>query len=110
MNIDATEGAENDRHRFNPWRAPGSAPVVDPCGQAGGKYKQTPVGGDSVFTTTILSTMGDMGSKLKPVPTQLQANWTAGSAVDVSWGMRCNHGGGELACRGAWRGTPSFGQ
>ena len=33
MNINAVEGAENDSYRFNPWRAPGSAPVVDPCGQ-----------------------------------------------------------------------------
>ena len=24
---------------------PGNAPVVDPCGQAGGKYKITPMGG-----------------------------------------------------------------
>ena len=40
---------------FNPWRAPGSAPVIDPCGQAGGKYKQTPVGGDSVFVTVNVS-------------------------------------------------------
>lgn len=29
MNIDATEGAEEDSYRFNPWRAPGHAPVVD---------------------------------------------------------------------------------
>ena len=51
----------------NPWRAPGSAPVVDPCGQAGGKYKETPVGGDSVFATVSLDgktyQMGDLGSR-----------------------------------------------
>ena len=35
---------------FNPWRAPGYAPVVDPCGQAGGKLRQQHIGGDSVFT------------------------------------------------------------
>ena len=29
MNIDAVEGAEEDSYRFNPWRAPGYAPVVD---------------------------------------------------------------------------------
>jgi hypothetical protein len=46
--------------RFNPWRAPGTAPVVDPCGQAGGKFPQTKVGGDSVFYTTPLAKMGDM--------------------------------------------------
>jgi len=40
MNVDAVEGSVEDRYRFNPWRAPGSAPVVDACGQAGGKYEQ----------------------------------------------------------------------
>ena len=30
MNIHAIDGAVNDSYRFNPWRAPGSAPVVDP--------------------------------------------------------------------------------
>ena len=29
MNVDAVEGAEEDSYRFNPWRAPGHAPVVD---------------------------------------------------------------------------------
>lgn len=95
MNIDAVEGSEDDSYRFNPWRAPGSAPVVDPCGQAGGKYKETPVGGESVFTDTELAQMGDRGSQvLQPVPLTLQAKWVAGTAVDVSWGMRYNHGGG----------------
>jgi len=30
MNIHAIPGAVNDSYRHNPWRAPGSAPVVDP--------------------------------------------------------------------------------
>jgi len=95
----AEEGAENDSYRFNPWRAPGSAPVIDPCGQAGGKYKQTPVGGDSVFVTVNVSgkvySMGDLGSQVLPasdpkdVPT-----YKAGSTPRVAWGMRYNHGGG----------------
>lgn len=73
----------------------GTAPVVDACGQAGGKYKETPVGGDSVYTDTGQAQMGDMGSiVLKPVPLALQSNWTRGTAVDVAWGMRYNHGGG----------------
>ena len=96
MNTHAVPRAENDSYQCknstnlshralgtyaftdNPWRAPGSAPVIDPCGQvhilclllnlgifsqnyfvakiaqAGGKYKQTPVGGDSVFATVSL--------------------------------------------------------
>jgi len=93
MNRHALDGAVNDSYRFNPWRAPGSAPVVDPCGQAGGKYPNTPMGGDSVFFTTNFSTMGDMGSSLPPTRGPLP-QWEAGSEVDVAWGMRFNHGGG----------------
>lgn len=94
MNIDAVEGSVNDSYRFNPWRAPGSAPVVDPCGQAGGKYKETPVGGDSVYTDTYMASMGDMGSKLPPTNVSDQPTWVIGSQVRVAWGMRYNHGGG----------------
>ena len=75
----------------NPWRAPGSAPVVDPCGQAGGKYKETPVGGDSVFATVSLDgktyQMGDLGSRvLPPNHPRDAANWTVGSTPRVAWG------------------------
>lgn len=42
----------------------------DPCGQAGGKYKQTPMGGDSNFKTVTANgttyTMGDLGSMVLP--------------------------------------------
>ena len=93
MNVDAAEGSDSDSYRYNPWRAPGFAPVVDPCGQAGGKYKQTPVGGDSAFTDTSLSQMGDLGSATLP-PSLSKALWTAGGEADVAWGLRYNHGGG----------------
>lgn len=91
--LHAVDGAVNDSYRFNPWRAPGTAPVVDPCGQAGGKYPQTPMGGDSVFHTTNFSTMGDLGSRLPPTRGALP-QWIVGSDVQVAWGMRFNHGGG----------------
>jgi len=103
MNIRAVEGAEDDSYRFNPWRAPGTAPVVDPCGQAGGKYKQTSMGGASQFgTVNITGTrgqqtlqMGDLGSHvLPPTEPSMVTNWTAGSTPRVAWGMRFNHGGG----------------
>ena len=74
-------------------RAPGFAPVIDACGQAGGKYAQTPIGGDSVFYNTSLARMGDLGSRVLPRG-EPQAVWKAGSAVEVMWGMRFNHGGG----------------
>jgi len=99
MNIHAEPRSENDSYRYNPWRAPGSAPVVDPCGQAGGKYKQTPMGGDSVFATVEFNNltfeMGDLGSMVLP-PNSVEdtTNWTAGSTPRVAWGMRYNHGGG----------------
>merc|ERR1711957_674375 len=37
--------------------------------------------------------MGDMGSKLPPSSGPLPI-WTAGSEVQVAWGMKFNHGGG----------------
>ena len=94
MNRHAVDGAVNDSYRFNPFRAPGTAPVVDPCGQAGGKYPQTPMGGDSVFFTTNLSKMGDLGSRVLPPTSGPLPKWKAGSDVEVAWGMRFNHGGG----------------
>jgi hypothetical protein len=103
MNIHAIPGAVNDSYQYNPWRAPGSAPVIDPCGQAGGKYKQTPVGGASVFgTVNVTGTrgqqtlqMGDLGSVvLPPTDPNKVPKWKAGSTPRVAWGMRFNHGGG----------------
>jgi len=94
MNMHAEDGAVNDSYRYNPWRAPGAAPVVDPCGQAGGKYEQTPMGGDSVFYATQFGKMGDLGSKLPPTSSDAIPTWIAGSDVQVAWGMRYNHGGG----------------
>ena len=77
--------------------------------KAGGKFRQTPVGGASVYTDTPLAKMGDMGSVvLPPVKDELQPTWTAGSVVDVAWGMRYNHGGGEgdpMYNHGGVRGT-----
>lgn len=93
LNLDAVEGSVNDSYIYNPWRAPGFAPVVDPCGQAGGRYPQTPVGGDSEYATTTFATMGDLGTKKLPEGPSM-ASWKAGSSVVVSWGMRYNHGGG----------------
>ena len=38
MNRWAVAGSANDTYRQHPWRAPGSAPIVDPCGMAGGAH------------------------------------------------------------------------
>lgn len=75
--------------------APGTAPVVDPCGQAGGKYKQTPMGGDSVFQTVSVPgdktyQMGDLGSKVLPEHPDAVTTWKIGTTPRVAWGMRYN--------------------
>eukprot|EP00937_MAST-01D_sp_MAST-1D-sp2_P003434 g3434.t1 len=38
FNRAATAGSAEDWSRFHPWRAPGSAPVLDACGVAGGTH------------------------------------------------------------------------
>ena len=35
-NQDAACNTKEDLFRYNPWRAPGAAPVLDSCGMAGG--------------------------------------------------------------------------
>ena len=47
MNKKAIAGSINDTYRYNPWRAPGFAPVEDACGMAGGALKRS--GGEAVF-------------------------------------------------------------
>ena len=48
--MDVVEFSEEDSYRYNPWRAPGRAPVVDACGQAGGEYAFQNIGGDGGIT------------------------------------------------------------
>jgi hypothetical protein len=97
-------GSVNDTYRYNPWRAPGFAPVSDACGLAGGRHASDPGGGDAVFTSIPSIppngpiSIGQLGSQvLKKGPPM--ATWKAGSTVMVSWGIRFNHGGGT------WRHT-----
>lgn len=88
----AVEGSKEDVYRYNPWRAPGYAPVVDPCGMAGGKLSTQDIGGDSVFVANKFAKMGDLGSNLPP--STKKEVWKAGSWVEVGWGPLYNHGGG----------------
>ena len=56
-------------------------------GQAGGKFKNQKIGGDSIYSTSKLATMGDMGSKLPKLPPSFkQTKWVAGEYVEVAWG------------------------
>lgn len=93
MNRAAVENSVNDSYRLNPWRAPGHAPVFDACGKAGGTDTTHFGPGEAMFSDTIFAKGGDLGSKvLEAAPSGTV--WTAGESVEVSWGIRYNHGGG----------------
>jgi hypothetical protein len=95
----ATDTACNsaaDRYRFNPWRAPGTAPVFDACGKAGGGVRAASAAhpsGAAFFTNTSHNVLGDLGSRVLP-PTRAAASWARGAVVEATWSMRANHGGG----------------
>jgi len=83
-------GTAADWTRFNPWRAPGSAPVYDPCGRAGGGPR--PTAGKGEYVDTAFASFGQLGSTLPRMPSG--AVWRAGSVVETMWAVRANHGGG----------------
>ena len=87
LNRNATAGSAADWTRFNPWRAPGNAPVYDPCGRAGGAAHGTP--GHGEFTNTTYAKFGDLGSQLPRYPTGTV--WAAGSDVETMQSIRANH-------------------
>ena len=62
VNTGAKCGADDDYYYYSPWRAPGSSPVLDPCGMAGG----TPNAGGygARYKTTPHAKQGDLGSKM----------------------------------------------
>lgn len=74
-----------------PWRAPGFAPVYDPCGTAGG----VPVGVDP-GPANPPPTGVKQGLSYQDLPEMpgVKTQWLAGSVQDVAWGINANHGGG----------------
>jgi len=92
VNIAATPFADNDIYRHNPWRAPGAAPIANPCGYAGGTPwgQNGPEAGD--YENTTYAHHGMKGTDLPPMPTGTV--WKIGGEATVSWNVRNNHGGG----------------
>ena len=91
VNRHAVAGSDDDWTKFNPWRAPGSAPVFDACGRAGGSSH--PTSGHGEFTNTTFAKFGDLGSKALPKMFS-GVVWPAGSIQETMWTVRSNHGGG----------------
>ena len=92
-NTHAECGSPDDFYYWSPWRAPGSAPVIDPCGSAGGRFPGMATGpAGAQYQNTSLAREGDAGSALPPMASQ--ATWKAGSSYEVGWTVAANHGGG----------------
>ncbi len=93
VNRNAKAGSIYDIYKHNPWRAPGSAPVVDPCGLAGGTPwgQWVPEWGN--YVNTSFAKHGDHGSiDLPEFPSGVV--WKAGAQAEVIWQIIANHGGG----------------
>jgi len=81
------QSKHGDFTKYNPWRAPGKAPVTDACGVASGyhhpsAYADIPAGYHAY----------DMGSKV--LPAGAPTYWKAGGTAEVGWALSAQHGGG----------------
>lgn len=93
VNTGAECGSPDDYYYYSPWRAPGFAPVIDPCGTAGGRVPGQGDGGfGAQYQNTTHAKVGDLGSALPPAPSGV--TWNAGATVEVAWTLQSNHGGG----------------
>jgi len=77
---------------INPWCAPGSSPIMNPCGLAGGDTKQGTAGngGDAPPGYEI----GTKGTEMRDAMAGQHRTWKAGEVAEVSWAIVANHGGG----------------
>lgn len=90
-NVNATCNGPDDILRWNPWRLPGSAPVDDACGKAGGggvlvhNNGSARVGfGAAFFLDTVHAKANDLGSRVLP-PLPSGTVWKAGEQVEAVW-------------------------
>lgn len=81
------ESKNPDQHKYNPWRAPGKAPVADPCGVASG--------GNNPGTYAAIPAGYKGGDRaLDVLPEQEATLWQAGGVAQVGWGLSAQHSGG----------------
>ena len=80
VNTQAECHSPEDIYSQSPWRAPGTAPVIDACGSAGGRLPgMGPGAALAVFKNTSKAFEGQAGSTLKPMPPQ--ATWKVSAAA-----------------------------
>lgn len=92
VNRDSVPGSIYDIYQHNPWRSPGSAPVIDSCGLAGGTPWSQNVSEWGDYVTTPFAKHGARGSALKPIGSP--TIWHRGGTAEVTWQSVANHGGG----------------
>ena len=87
VNTGAECGSVDDWYQYSPWRHPGSAPVLDVCGSAGGRLPGQGSGGNGAsYQKTPHAKEGDLGSKLLQAwSTAMPTTWKPGSIVEVAW-------------------------
>ena len=91
VNLNATPGSIADIWKYNPWRAPGAAPVADSCGMAGGNTVE--VFNAGAYNATEFAKQGDLGTKvLTPRPSGTV--WKRGTVARTRWELTASHGGG----------------
>jgi len=93
VNRNATAGSEQDIYKHNPWAAPGTAPVADACGLAGGTPWPQEVSEAGDYTTTKYAHHGMNGTKLAPL-NSTSVKWKIGGVAEVTWQLENHHGGG----------------
>ena len=82
-----------------PWSSPGTAPLASPCGINGGNPTGCPPGVRPPPGEPRQECPGGgfgWGADALDVswPDAVTTRWAAGSAVEVAWGIKANHGGG----------------
>jgi len=81
------EDKNPDQHKYNPWRAPGKAPVADPCGVASG--------GNNAGAYAAVPAGYKTGDRAMDVLSEQEATlWSAGGVAQVGWGLSAQHSGG----------------
>merc|ERR1719262_1355807 len=80
-----------DATKYNPWRAPGYAPVESPCGLAGGFYTaKNGFPGNGGYPPVGVQ----QGFDGRDLPQSVRTIWPAGSSQEVAVDVNANHGGG----------------
>ncbi len=90
VNMGLAADALGDWTKYHPWRKPGSAPVEDSCGLAGGWYTQGQAGNGGDAPPGV--PQGAKGSDL-PKLLNHKTTWIAGETAEVAWSIYANHGG-----------------